>query len=87
MGLEGAADDASGGGGGYGDDDDGELFSLMWIAIVDYCDDIWGMCSATRRGAIVKFWDQRDNFWDFDSAMAVVLFLTMLDFELFGSIK
>ena len=41
MGLEGTADDTSGGGGGgYGDNDGVELFSLMWITIVDYCDDI-----------------------------------------------
>ena len=40
-----------------------------------------------KEGAIVKFWDWHDNFWDFDSAMAAVLFLAMLDWDLFGSLR
>ena len=43
-----------------------------------------GLCVDTRGGAMPKFWNQANYFWDFKSAMAVVLFLMMLEGEMYG---
>ena len=44
--------------------------------------ELEGLYVDTRGGAMPKFWNQANYFWDFDSAMAVVVFLMTLKGEI-----
>ena len=61
------------------------FFGRLEAHLCGWMENWKGCVSIQGGGAMPKFWNQANYFWDFDSAMAVVVFLLMLNGEFIGS--